>query len=132
MSDEKKYSILVVEDEVLLLQAIKKKLEKNNLEVVSATSGAQALDYIDNLEVLPDAIWLDYYLQDMEGLKVLVKIKSIPEWQNIPVFIVSNSAGQDKIMGMLALGAKEYMVKADHKLDEIVQHVKEIIITNKG
>ena len=119
--------ILVVEDESLLLQAITRKLEKSDISTVSCISGKQALDYLSNLPELPDAVWLDYYLKDMNGLDFMREVRNNKKWQNIPVLVVSNSASEDKVHTMLALGATKYVLKAQYKLDEIIQMVKEYI-----
>lgn len=122
-----KHTIMVVEDETLLLQAITKKLKLSGLDVLSCASGAQAIDYLKNLDKMPDAIWLDYYLKDMNGLGFMQTLKSDAKWENIPVIVVSNSAGPDKVHNMLALGAKRYVLKADYRLDEIIAIVNEFI-----
>ena len=123
-------TIMVVEDEALLLQAISKKLQLSNMEVVSCTSGEQALDYLKSLDQLPDAIWLDYYLKDMNGLALMEKLKENPAWSGIPVLVVSNSASPEKVSNMLALGAKKYILKAEFRLDEIIAMIGEFIKEN--
>ncbi|HET8670360.1 MAG TPA: response regulator [Candidatus Saccharimonadales bacterium] len=120
-------TIMVVEDEALLLQAITKKLKLSGLDVVSCASGQQAIDYLNNLDELPDAVWLDYYLKDMNGLAFMQKLKDNPVWTNIPVLVVSNSASPDKVNNMLGLGAKKYILKAEYRLDEIVAMIREFI-----
>lgn len=120
-------SVMVVEDEILLLQAITKKLKLSGIEVLSCSSAKQALDYLQSVEVLPDAIWLDYYLKDTNGLAFMQQIKNNPSWSQIPVLVVSNSASPDKVNHMMELGAKKYILKADHRLDEIIQMIKELI-----
>jgi len=123
---------MVVEDESLLLQAICKKLTLNKMNPISCASGKQALDYLENLPELPDAIWLDYHLKDMEGITFMQKIKDHKKWREIPVFVVSNSASQDKIQGMLALGARKYLLKAEHRLDELIRIIHDFILSEKG
>jgi CheY-like chemotaxis protein len=120
-------SIMVVEDEVLLLQAITKKLKLSNLDVVSCASGQQAVDYLENLDELPDAIWLDYYLKDMNGLAFMQRLKDNPKWSQIPVVVCSNSASPEKVHNMLGLGAKKYILKAEYRLDEIIEIIKSFI-----
>lgn len=119
--------IMVIEDEALLLKAITKKLQLNGIETLSCATGQQALDYINNLTELPQAIWLDYHLKDMDGLTFMSRLKENKAWSNIPVFVVSNSATPDKVNSMLALGAKKYLVKAEYKLDEIIKTIYEFI-----
>ena len=125
--DEKQYSIMVVEDEDLLLQAITKKLEVNGFGVVSCKSGEQAMDYLKNMEQKPDAIWLDYYLKDMDGIVFMTALKQLPKGGDIPVMVVSNSASDEKVHNMLTLGAKKYMLKAQYRLDDLITALREII-----
>lgn len=124
-------TIMVIEDESLLLQAITKKLKSDSIETVSCSSGEQALDYLKDLPETPDAIWLDYHLSGMDGLALMSRLKENPKWANIPVFVVSNSASPDKVASMLALGAKQYLLKAEHRLDEIIKIIRDFIIDNK-
>lgn len=121
---------MVVEDETLLLQAITKKLKLSGMDVLSCASGQQAIDYLGNLDELPDAVWLDYYLKDMNGLAFMQELKQNPQWADIPVLVVSNSASPDKVNNMLGLGAKKYILKAEYRLDEIIAMIKEFISEN--
>lgn len=125
-------TIMVVEDEVLLLQAITKKLKLSNMDVLSCSSGQQAIDYLQSLDELPDAIWLDYYLKDMNGLAFMQEIKANPKWSNIPVIVVSNSASPEKVHNMLGLGAKKYILKAEYRLDEIITMIHDFIAEGGG
>lgn len=121
---------MVVEDENLLLQAITKKIKLSNMDVLSCASGQQAIDYLNSIEELPDAVWLDYYLKDMNGLAFMQKLKENPKWANIPVLVVSNSASPDKVSTMLGLGAKKYILKAEFRLDEIIDLIRKFIEDN--
>ena len=120
-------TIMVVEDESLLLEAITKKLDLYKIKTVSCTSGNQAFDYLENFKQLPDLVWLDYHLKDMDGLEFMNKLKMRDKWKDIPVVVVSNSATDDKVHNILGLGAKKYIIKAEHRLDDIIKTVLEII-----
>ena|SRR3989304_10027274 len=120
-------TIMVVEDESLLLEAITKKLDLYKIKTVSCTSGNQAFDYLENFKQLPDLVWLDYHLKDMDGLEFMNKLKMRDKWKDIPVVVVSNSATDDKVHNILGLGAKKYIIKAEHRLDNIIKIVLEII-----
>lgn len=120
-------TIMVIEDEELLQEAITRKLQNNGITVISFRNGKQALDYLVEAIQLPDAIWLDYYLKDMNGLEFMQGVKQNPKLANIPVIVVSNSANLEKVHNMLALGAKKYLLKADYRLEEIIHTILEII-----
>lgn len=125
--ESKSYSIMVVEDEELLLRAISRKLSSLGHQAITCTSSRQAIDYLKNLEKAPDAIWLDYYLGDMNGLEFMSELKKNDSWSKIPVFVISNSASAQKKKAMLALGAKNYLLKAEYKLDDIVKMISEFL-----
>lgn len=126
-----KVNIMVVEDEDLLLQAITTKMEKQGINTIPCTRGEQALDYLESMEKLPNAIWLDYYLKgSMNGLEFLQKLKAKDEWKDIPVIVVSNTASDEKVKNILALGANKYMLKAEHRLDELVDTIQNFIDTD--
>ena len=125
-----KKSVLVIEDEKLLLHAITRKLELNGLSVIATTSGKEALEILKNAQKLPNAIWLDYYLKDMNGLEFMNAFKANDKWLGIPTIVVSNSASPDNVSSMLALGVKKYYLKAEHRLEDIIEVVKKIIREN--
>lgn len=128
MTDQsnQKLSVLVLEDEDLLREAIIKKLESEGIHTISCSTGEQALDYLGNLSRLPDVIWLDYYLKGMNGLEFVHSLQRNENWKEIPVLVVSNSASPEKVEKMLSAGAKRYLLKADNRLDEIVPIVHEL------
>ena len=124
---DKKITVMVIEDEDLLLQAITKKINLSGMETVSCASGKQAMDYLDSMESLPSAIWLDYYLKDMNGLEFVGEIKKNDKLKDIPIVVVSNSADPEKVHNILGLGANEYLLKAKYSLDEIIEVIKKFI-----
>lgn len=124
---DKKLKILVIEDEDLLLQAIEKKLEREQIEGILCRNGNEAIEILQKEVVMPDAIWLDYYLPDMNGEDLLKKIQGNPVWKKIPVLLVSNSANTKKIELMLRLGAAKFILKAEYRLDEIVDMIRKIV-----
>ena len=90
------------------------------------------MEHVNNDMEMPDAIWLDYYLGDMDGINFMEKLRSQKDLAKIPVLVVSNSASPDKVHRMLALGAKEYLIKAEHRLDELVTEIKKFIENEKN
>lgn len=117
-------TILVVEDEMPLLEVIKKKLQLNDFAVISARSADQALEYLDELESV-DIIWLDHYLLgEKNGLDVVAELKSArSKWKHVPIIVVSNSAGPFEIRKYYKLGIAHYYLKAETRLDRIVRDI---------
>ncbi len=118
-----KKTVLLVEDDISLMNAIKIKLEKSNFSVVCASTSADALKQVQDTPV--DAIWLDHYLLGTgTGLDFLEQIKNAPKFKHIPAFIVSNTASPEKRRAYLQLGATQFYIKAEHRLGEIIDDVR--------
>jgi len=138
-------TILVIEDERPLLEAINAKLVKNGFDVIAARSVEQAFDaklgkngskvmtiqsieealnYIESLERV-DAVWLDHHLLGEEnGLDFVKKFKANGgRWNKIPVFVVSNAASPKTVQSYIRAGVSTYYVKSDHRLDKIVKDI---------
>lgn len=110
-----KKTVLIVEDERPLLTAIQKKLTNSGFETISTRSAEQALDYLNSIDETPDLIWLDYYLQGMNGIDFIKELNRDTRLQNIPIFVISNTAGQDKIDTLKTLGIKKILRKSRKK-----------------
>jgi len=119
--------ILLVEDEKCLAEAVKIKLEINGFQVLPADSVDRAKDLINKNSV--DFVWLDHYLLGEEsGLDFVANIKSQDSAnKNIPIFVVSNTASNDKIQSYIKFGINKYYVKAEHSLEQIIGDLKTVL-----
>ncbi len=121
----KKYTILVIEDKTSLLKAIKLKLEKDDFNVFTARSAGEAFGYLEGEQHI-DVIWSDHYLLGKEdGLDFVKHCKEGgSKCQDIPIFIISNTATSDKVQEYIKLGINRYYVKAEERIDGIVEDIK--------
>lgn len=126
-------NILVVEDELPLLKAIKSKLELNGFEVVTARSVQQALNVIEEIGVF-DAVWTDHYLLGNEtGLDLVAHLKTSEKWKDVPIFVVSVTASPHNIDSYLTLGVEKFYTKHEYRIDDIVKELKsKLSINNKN
>ena len=115
--------VLVIEDESPLQTAIEIKLKAQGFKVTLASSAAQAMNFMK--EEIPDFIWLDLLLPGMDGLEFLQGMRREEKWKNIPVMIVSVTAGQDKIKEAFDLDVIDFVVKSQYKLEEIIDKVQD-------
>ncbi len=122
---EKKKEILLVEDEPALQEAIKIKMEKEGIDVHVFDSGEKGLEFLK--EKKPDLVWLDILLPGINGLEVLKRIREDEKTKDLPVVIVSVSAGQERIKQAFSYNVVDYIVKSEYTIDSIVQKVKRII-----
>lgn len=124
--DTEKGSILLVEDEENLHEALKLNLELEGYEVSSAFDGAAALKSFR--EEYFDLIILDVMLPEIDGISVTetIRLKN----NEVPILILSaknNSA--DRVLG-LKKGADDYLTKP-FNLEELLLRVKKLIEKNK-
>lgn len=112
-------TIMVIEDEDLLLQAIDLKLKARGYTTLPYKTAEEALAYLKT-GVRPDLIWLDYYLPGMDGKGFFEELLKNESLSKIPVIVVSNSASDEKKSYMLELGVQAYILKAQYRLDDIV------------
>ncbi|HYE55668.1 MAG TPA: response regulator transcription factor [Chitinophagaceae bacterium] len=123
---EKKASILLVEDEENLHEALKLNLELEGYAVSSATDGQEALRAIE--QEYFDLIILDVMLPEVDGITVTETIRV----QNnaVPILILSaKNTSADRVLG-LKKGADDYLTKP-FNLEELLLRVQKLIDKNK-
>jgi two-component system alkaline phosphatase synthesis response regulator PhoP len=125
-AEEKKTSILLVEDEENLHEALKLNLELEGYNVTSAYDGVAALNAV-NTEYF-DLIILDVMLPEMDGINVLETVRISNN--DVPVLILSaKNSSADRILG-LKKGADDYLAKP-FNLEELLLRVRKLIEKNK-
>lgn len=116
-------NILVVEDEDFLRKPLKDTLELEGYDVDTASDGEEAMKRIEKKK--PDLILLDLLMPKKDGFFVLEELSKNPEWKLIPIVVLSNLGGDEEIKRALSMGAKDYFVKAQHPIEEVIDKVKE-------
>ncbi len=121
-----KPSILLVEDEENLHEALKMNLELEGYEVTSAFDGAAAMQAVQNEYF--DLIILDVMLPQLDGFDVTQNIRLTNT--DVPILILSaKNTSADRVQG-LKRGADDYMVKP-FNLEELLLRVRKLIDKNK-
>lgn len=116
-SDVKKH-ILVVDDDPVYLRTMMNWL-KQDFSISVVKSGRDALEFLS--KELPDAILLDYEMPVMDGAKTLEKIRSKPQYQNIPVIFLTGVTDSSMIKEAVKLKPQGYVLKDISKLDLIAK-----------
>ena len=122
--------ILVVEDEEILLTAVSEELKQEGFDVVGAKDGQEGVEKAGTEK--PDLILLDLVMPRMDGITALKLLKENPATQTIPVVILTNLSDYDKVSDALALGAMDYLVKANYRLEELVNKIKTVLERQAG
>jgi two-component system alkaline phosphatase synthesis response regulator PhoP len=123
---EKKASILVVEDEESLREALKLNLELENYEITTADNGPAVLKLVKNEYF--DLIILDIMLPDMDGITVCETIRM--QHNDVPIlFLSARNTSADRVEG-LKKGGDDYITKP-FNLEELLLRVDKLIVKNK-
>jgi CheY-like chemotaxis protein len=112
---EKKHTVLVVDDQQKVLRFIEIDLRFRGFEVITTTSGEEALQLIRSAR--PDIMLLDILMPEMDGFEVLRQLRAFSQ---LPVIAFSSSvANHDEAM---QLGANAFVSKP-FKADDMVNKI---------
>lgn len=115
--------VLITEDDPSISKALESKMQKEGVEVVVVTNGKQAIEELNKGDY--KVLLLDLLMPEVSGWDVLAHIKE----KNISIItlIISNLATGTDRNKALDMGAKEYIVKAEINLSDLVSKVKNYI-----
>ena len=117
--------ILLVEDDEPIVRAIKKRLEKENLQLIISYDGEDGLKQAE--EQKPNLILLDLIMPKLDGIGMLRKLRSTEWGKNIPVIILTNLSSPVQEKTASELNISDYLIKTDWKLDDIIKKIKKIL-----
>jgi two-component system KDP operon response regulator KdpE len=113
-------TVLVVDDEPQILRALRVNLAARSYDVVTASSGRQALDAAARHH--PDLVVLDLGLPDMDGVEV---IRGLRGWTTVPIIILSGRSQSVAKVQALDAGADDYVTKP-FNVDELLARVRAV------
>ena len=129
MTSERQPRILLVDDDPDVQELVKKLFQFAGLAHIparSAREGAQVLKH----RPLPDCMVLDLMMPDVSGMEFLRQVRSHPEFDALPVVILSALADPDTIRSGLEQGADRYVTKV-YLANSLVKVVKEVLVSGR-
>jgi len=118
-------TVLIAEDDEILLRALYLLFHKEEYTIASASDGETALKMTERIK--PDLVLLDLLMPKMNGFDYLRSVKANAALKNIPVIVLSNLGDKDDIEKAKALGAQDYCVKADTDLSVLSDKIRKIL-----
>lgn len=118
-------NIAIIEDDQLIAQMYRMKLESEGYNVNVAVNGMTGIEMVDNTK--PDLILLDLTLPDIEGDVVLDGIRHIDTALATPVVILTNLDDADAPKQLAKWDIDDYIVKANSTPRQVVSRVAEIL-----
>jgi DNA-binding response OmpR family regulator len=126
------HTILLVDDDEDLIQALEFSLCQQNYRVVKSINGAEAINRSFDLQ--PDLILLDIMMPNLDGLTACRAIKTMEQTQNIPVIMLTAKGDIETIKAAFQAGASDYIVKP-FGMNKVLEKIERILggkITEKS
>ena len=117
--------VLIVEDDVMLNKIYQTKLGIVGYKVFAAYDGEEGIKKME--ETLPNIVLLDLMLPKKNGFEVLETVKQNIKLNHIPVIILSNLGQGDDIERGKALGADDFLVKSNVKLETVLEKIEQVL-----
>lgn len=127
MSDIRQ-KILIVDDEMDALLALKVALETEGYNIAEAKDGYEAIDKVRS--EIPDVILLDLMIPGIDGFEVCRQLKSDPMYKHIPIIMLTARGEVDDKVEGIELGADDYVTKP-FNLKELKARIKMILRRNQ-
>ena len=126
-ADSDAYHLLVVEDNVELLMLMTQLLS-SKYHVKTATNGKEALEIIHKEEL--DIIISDVMMPIMDGLELTQQLKNDPNYQHLPIILLTAKTQDENRAEALQLGADSYVTKP-FKLSDLELRINNIVENRK-
>ena len=111
---------MIIEDEKMVRDLMKKKLVEKDYEVAIAENGKIGVEKIKEFD--PDLILLDIIMPEMNGFEVL-KTMEEEDLSQIPVIIISNSGQPVEIDKVRKFGVEDWIIKTEFDPQEVINKV---------
>ena len=113
--------VLIVDDSLESRMLLGKILTKAfNVQIIEAAQGKDALNKLSKDK--PDIVFLDYEMPVMNGKEILQSIRSMPEFLNLPIVMVTSHSEKDLVRELLSYRVSAYLLKPLSE-DYIVKHI---------
>ena len=128
--EKKDTKILIVEDDIMLNKIYQTKLSLLGYQVLAAYDGEEGLAMMRAHQ--PHLVLLDLMLPKKNGFEILEAAKQDMTISRIPVIILSNLGKEADLQRSMELGAADFLVKSNVKLETVVDKIRIILQNYSG
>ena len=121
---EKKKVLFIDDNDVQ--HAIVMSMLKDDYIVYNAKSGAEALKYLCNSELVPNLILLDILMPDMDGWEVFHRIRGISLLKKVPIAFITSLTEASEEERAFDIGAVDY-IKKPYEKEELLTRIESIL-----
>jgi CheY-like chemotaxis protein len=109
MAEERRYRVLVVDDQEDILRTIELMLQKSPFDPVTVASGHEALEIAAKQEF--DLMLLDILMPEISGISLCVRLRRIPHLEHVPVVVLTAANDFTQLQLARKVGADEILLK---------------------
>ncbi len=121
--------VLIIEDDPNLRELLRRMLEAENIDVVEAENGAIGIEKIK--ERIPGLILLDLMMPVMDGFAVLAELHRTPQWQRIPVVVVTAKELSEADRMQIIRRSDAIVQKGALSKNDLLREIKQLISKNE-
>ena len=121
-------SVLVVDDDPVILRLLQVNFELEGIDVELAVDGEEGLNLIEADP--PDLVISDIMMPKVNGLELLAALRSSPDTAALPVILLSAKAQVADVQRGLELGADDYVTKPFDPL-ELIDRVYKVLAKSR-
>ena len=122
-------SILIIEDDDIMLKAIRNILTKAGYNVITAKDGKEAFEKMDNCEY--EIVITDLMMPYANGLEVVSRLRSDSTKRHVSIIVVSSVGNEEPITEAFRLGADDYL-KKPIMAGELLLRIKKLLDNRTG
>jgi signal transduction histidine kinase/DNA-binding response OmpR family regulator len=117
--------VLVVEDDPVMREMLRRRLEKEGWTVIEAENGRVALGRMGQSR--PDLILLDLMMPEMDGFQFLDEIRGREDWHSIPVIVITAKELSAEDQQRLNGSVEKILQKGAYSREELIHQVRDLV-----
>ncbi|HXV43942.1 MAG TPA: response regulator, partial [Anaerolineae bacterium] len=118
-------SVLLVEDDLVTREMMRRMLEREGWLVAEAENGRVALDHV--VKSQPELILLDLMMPEMDGFEFITELRKTPEWRSIPVVVITAMDLTQEERLRLNGSVTQILQKGAYSREELLLEVRELV-----
>ena len=120
-----KKKVLLIEDDGAIIDVYRTGLEAAGFEVEVIMNGKQAIERLSKDGDMPDIVFLDLLLPDMNGMEALAQIRKAGKVKDTPILVLTNYSDSELEKMGYDLKTEKHLLKSDYTPSQLAELVKE-------
>jgi chemosensory pili system protein ChpA (sensor histidine kinase/response regulator) len=116
--------VMVVDDSITMRKVTGRVLERNNMEVLAAKDGVDAIEKM--VDLVPDLMLLDIEMPRMDGYELATHMRNDPRLRDVPIVMITSRTGEKHRQRAFEIGVNRYLGKPYQEV-ELMRNVFELL-----